>query len=138
MMSVPANAYVFRNSSIKVGATDFANCFAKSRLVPDTAIQTLKTLVPDGIVQDVDITTWTWEVTGVQDWLAATGLASILTAANGTQLTITLVPKVGTGNPQATFTIISVPVDFGGDQGAFNTFDQTFAVIGQPTFGTAP
>jgi hypothetical protein len=136
-MSVPAGAYVFRNASIKVGATEYANNFAKCRLVPDTAIQTLKTLVPDGIVQDVDITTWTWEVTGVQDW-AASGLATALTAANGTQLTITLIPKVGSGNPQATFTIISVPVDFGGDQGAFNTFDQTFAVIGQPTFGTAP
>lgn len=136
-MSAPTGAYVLRDASVKVATVEYANQCTKARLIPDTPIQTLRTLVPDGVVQDVDSTAWTFELSGVADWTNSTGLADALNDANGTQVEIILVPKKGTGKPQATFTIVALPVNFGGDQGGWNTFDATFPVIGAPVFGTA-
>lgn len=135
-MSAPTGAHVMRNASVKIGTTDYANQVTKARLVPETPVQTLRTLVPDGVVSDVDSTVWTLELSGVQDWTETTGIADALNDANGTQLTLTLAPKAVTGQKTATVTIIAMPVEFGGEQGNFRLFDATFPVIGQPTWGT--
>lgn len=135
-MSAPAGAHVMRNISIKVDTVEFANQVTKARLVPDTPIQTLRTLVPDGIVQDIDSTVWTLELSGVQDWKTG-GLANALNAATGTEVDIVLQPKVGTGESTATFTAIAMPVEFGGEQGNFRIFEVELPVVGGVTFGTA-
>jgi hypothetical protein len=135
-MTAPTGAYVLRNATITIGATTFSNQLTKAQLVPDTPVQTLKTLVPDGVVQDVDTTSWTLELAGVQDWTNTTGIADSLNDANGTQVDCVLIPKAGVGKPKATFTIVAMPVDFGGEQGSFNTFEATFPVVGEPVFGT--
>lgn len=137
-MTAPSSnqAFVLRNALIVVSATTYSNLFTKTRLVPNTDVQTLITLVPDGIVQDVGTTVWEWQVTFAQDWTNNTGVADLFFDNNGTQLAVKMAPKAVSGQPQATFTIVALPVDFGGDQGAFNTADATFPVIGQPVFGT--
>lgn len=135
-MAAPTGAHVMRNASVKIDTTEYANQVTKVRLVPETPIQTMRTLVPDGVVQDVDSTVWTLELAGVQDWKTG-GLAAALNTASGTEVDLVIVPKVGTGESQVTVTIIAMPVEFGGEQGNFRTFDASFPVVGTPTFGTA-
>lgn len=135
-MPAYAGAHVMRNASVTIGAVEYANQVTKARLVPDTPIQTLRTLVPDGAIQDIDSTVWTLELSGIQDMLTG-GLAKALNDAAGTELDVVLQPKSGSAQSTATFTIIAMPVEFGGEQGNFRTFEGEFPVVGAVTFGTS-
>lgn len=136
-MAAPTGAYVLRDASFTVEATDYANQCTSVVLTPDQATQTLRTMVPDGVVQDVDSAVWTCSINGVQDYKAAQGLARLLTDMDGQQLDIVFTPKKGTGNVTATVTVTAKATPFGGEQGAFTTFSVDLPVIGAPVFGVA-
>jgi hypothetical protein len=136
-MTAVTGALVYKDALITVEGVDYANQLSKAQLTPDTPVQTYRTLVPDGSVTDVDSPSWTFEVSALQI-NTSSGLAYVLrTAAPGDELDIVLVPKKGSGNPQATFTIKAMPVPFGGEQGNWLTFEAVFGVLGSPVFGTA-
>lgn len=136
-MTAPTSAYVFRDSLFTLGGTDFANQLKKARLIPDTPIQTARTLVPDGQVVDSDSTMWTLELTLIQGW--ETGeLAAYMNTNNGSSVTCVLGPKKGSGKKQATFTVRITPVGFGGEQGNWNDEEITLGVVGQPVFAAQP
>lgn len=124
---------VLKNSLVEIDSVDYANQLTRARLVPETPSQTLRTLVPDGAITDVDSPAWTFELAGVQKQ-ATGGLASVLNAATaGDQLAIVWQPVKDTvGQPEYTFTVVAKPVPVGGDQGAFATFEIVLEVIGQP------
>jgi len=88
----------------------------------------LKTLVPDGTLQDVDTPTWTFEVTGVQ----GDTLALYLNAHAGEEVSVVFVPKPD--GTSAAFSMIATAIPFGGDQGAYATFDASFPVSVVPVF----
>jgi hypothetical protein len=135
-MPAPTGAHVYRSALITLDGTDYANQVRVARLVPDVPIQSYRTLVPDGVVQDVDSAIWTFELQGLQINIAG-GLAKALRDATpGDELTVVLVPKIGSGQAQATFTALALPVPFGGEQGSFLTHETVLPVIGQPVFGT--
>lgn len=135
-MTVVAGVYVVRDAVVTVETVEYANQCNVARLVPETPVQTMRTLVPDGAIVDVDSPVWTFEVTAVQKNNTG-GLAKVLrSAAPGTQLDVVLTPKDLTGEDSATFTILAMPVPFGGEQGSFPTFEAVFAVIGQPVFSS--
>ena len=136
-MAAYAGAFVIKNALVKFGGTDFSNQCTKARLVPDTPEQTLRTLVPDGVVTDTDSTVWTLELSGIQDWETG-GLAAFLNTNAGTLQNVIVAPVAGTGKKQATVSVRVKPVDFGGDQGAWSTFDVSLMVQGQPTFAAQP
>jgi hypothetical protein len=126
-----------KDSSVSVNAVDYNNQCTRSRLVPDTPIQTKRTLVPDGIVQDVDSPAWVWQVAALQKNDTG-GLAKALRDATpGAELDIVFLPVAGSTKPQATFTVLALPVDFGGDQGSWADFEAVLPVVGQPVFGTS-
>lgn len=131
-MAAPAGAYVLRDATFTVEATDYANQCTSVVLTPEQATQTLRTMVPDGIVQDVDTAVWTLSINGIQDYVAAQGLARLLTDSAGDQLDIVFTPK--SGGDSATVTVVGKAVPFGGEQGAFTTFSIELPVIGEPVF----
>ncbi len=130
-MAAPAGAFVMRNAVVTFGATAYTNQISKVRFVPDTPIQTMRTLVPDGIVQDVDSTAWTLELAGIQDLTDAQGLARYLFENNGDTVAVTCEPK--SGGVEITASVILVPTELGGEQGDWAQFDIELPVIGQPT-----
>lgn len=130
-MPAPVGAYVMRNASVLIETIDYANQLTKAQLTPSADIQTLRTLVPDGIVQDVDSNVWTFALTLIQDNKTAQGLARFLTDAHGTQVDVDFTPKIG--GVHYTFTAIAKAVDVGGEQGGFATAEVELPVIGQPT-----
>lgn len=135
-MSVATGAFVMKNAVVTVDSVAYANQCSKAMLTPDVPTQTYRTLVPDGSVSDVDSAAWTFELTGLQI-NSSGGLAKALRDATvGDLLDVTLAPVNTSGEAQATFQIRAMPVPFGGEQGKFAEIDVTFAVNGQPTFGT--
>lgn len=134
-MPAYTRAHVMKFSTIVIDSVEYNNQLTKVRLVPDSPIQTLRTLVPDGVLQDSDSATWTLEVAGVQD-RGAQGFGKAMddAVASGDILTMVLQPKVGSGQDVATVQILPVPIEFGGEQGNYRTFESNFAVIGQPVF----
>jgi hypothetical protein len=133
-MGAPANAYVIRDGIVTVDSVDYANQCRIAKLVPDVPIQTYRTLVPDGAVQDIDTPVYTFELTGLQI-NASGGLSHALRALEpGTEVVVVLAPRDKPGDDKATFTIKAVPPTFGGEQGSFATQEMVFPVVGQPVF----
>jgi hypothetical protein len=138
-MPAPSNTFTMRDSSITVDGVEYANQLWRSRLVPEVNTQSQRTLVPDGVIVDVDSAVWTWEVTFAQINKTG-GLAKVLRDADpGTEFDVVFQPHgfdAGTvGEPTATFTIKSMPTAFGGDQGALAQNEAVFPVVGAPVFG---
>lgn len=135
-MTVPTGVFVMKDSSIEIDSVQYENQMTRGILVPDTPIQTKRTLVPDGIVQDVDSPAWVFQVAALQKNDSG-GLAKALRDADpGDELDVVYAPKAGLSMPQASFTILALPVQFGGEQGSWADFEAVFPVVGQPTFGT--
>lgn len=138
-MPAPANTFVLRDALVTVDAVEYANQAWKARLVPEVPIVSQRTLVPDGTITDVDSAIWTFELTIAQINHTG-GLAKVLRdAAPGTEMDIVLQPTGGAaevvGSPTATFTVKSMPVAFGGDQGALASNEIVLPVVGSPVFG---
>jgi hypothetical protein len=135
-----AGAYVYRDASVTIDGTEYAAQITKALLVPETPVQTTRTLVPDGTIVDVDSAVWTFELSAVQS-IAVTGTGGLSDKLNNSEpgelLDVVLTPKVGTGLKKATFTVLAMPVAFGGEQGNLLTFDVVLPVSGGVTFGTA-
>lgn len=135
-MPAPTGAHVYKNAIVTIDEVEYANQLTTARLVPDQPVQTLRTLVPDGTVQDVDTPTWTFEISGLQINVAG-GLAKALRDANGGELEVILQPKAGSAQATATFTIVALMPEFGGEQGNWLTQELSLPVIGQPVWGTS-
>jgi hypothetical protein len=134
--TTPMEAIVMRDSVVTIDGDEFAGHVRKSRIVPDINVQTYKTLIPDGVVVDQDIPVWTWELEGLQT-NGTGGLAKALRDAAGTIVEIVLQPKSGAGHSKATFNALITQIPFGGEQGEFMVIDVSFAIQGQPVFGTS-
>jgi hypothetical protein len=135
-MAVPTGMIVMKDALVTINAVEYANQVRKARLVPDQNVSTYKTLVPDGVVQDVDQSVWTFELEGLQI-NATAGLAKALRTAAGTAVTCIIQPKTGTGQDLATFTALIKDIPFGGEQGEFMTIDVSFPVNGKPVYSVA-
>ena len=135
-MAVPTGMFVMRDALVTINAVEYANQVRKARFVPDQNVTTYKTLVPDGVVQDVDQATWTLELEGLQ--INATGgLAKALRTAANTVVTCIVQPKTGTGQDVATASVLIKEIPFGGEQGDYMTIDVAFPVQGKPAFSLA-
>lgn len=128
-----ARAMVFRNPTVTIDSVAYTAQCSKARLVPDTPTQTMRTF--GGVDKDRDSTSWTLELAGHQD-RGSGGLADALddAAAAGTAIEVVIQAKAGAGQDVATFDIVPVPVEFGGESGAWKLFEQTFEVVDQPVF----
>ena len=134
-MTAYTGGYVLKNALVKFASTDFSNQCSKARLVPEVNVQTMRTLVPDGQITDIDSPVWTLELSGVQDYETG-GLADYLRDSSGTLVTVVIAPVNTTGKQQWTVSVRCLPVEVGGEQGSFATFDVELPVQGQPTLGT--
>lgn len=135
-MSPPVGALVYKDALITMDGVEYANQCNKTRLVPDQPVQTLRTLVPDGVVQDADSVVWVLELAGLQINIAG-GLAAALRSASGTDVDFVVQLKSGSGQPTATFTALAMMPEWGGEQGQFLPIDLTMPVQGGVVFGTS-
>src|ERR1044072_2079648 len=133
MAAVTGHIGVLKNSLVEFETVDHANELTRARLVPDTPSSTLRTLVPDGALTDVDSAAWTFELAGVQKHKTG-GLAAVLNAATpGDLLDVEFEPvKAVSGQPHYEFQVVAKPVPIGGDQGAQGLFEIVLEVVGSP------
>lgn len=133
-MAAYTGAFVIKNALLKLGTTDFSNQVNKARLVPDVNVQTMRTLVPDGQVVDIDSAQWTLELSGIQDYETG-GLADYLRDNAGNLVTATVAPRNSVGKQSWSIQVMCLPVPVGGEQGEFAVFDVELPCSGQPTLG---
>jgi hypothetical protein len=129
-------AYVYKNASITVNGTQYANAVIRGRLVPTQEIQTVKVLVPDGVLQDVDDATYVFSLLAVS--ASVTGdsgsLWDVIDSNSGLELDVVLTPKAGEGK-EATFTVLGMRLPFGGEEnGQFATFEIDLPVVVAPVY----
>lgn len=124
---------VLKDSSVEIAAVDYANQMTRARLVPEVPSQTIRTLVPDGAITDVDSAAWTFEIAGIQK-LNTGGLAKALNDAEpGDILAVVWQPRKDVvGQPEYAFNVVAKPVPIGGDQGGFAVFEAVLEVVGAP------
>lgn len=135
-MPAAVGAHVYKNAIVTIDEEEYANQLTTARLVPDQPVQTMRTLDPTGTLQDADSATWTFEISGLQINIAG-GLAKALRDANGGELEVVLQPKAGSAQATATFTVVALMPEFGGEQGSWLTQELSLPVVGQPVFGTS-
>jgi hypothetical protein len=121
---------IWRNPVLTLNGISYTGEATEATLVPDVTIQTQKTLNPAVVLQDVDTPTWTFTLNGVQG-----GLSDCLTdMAAGTEVDVVMQAAQGAGARTATFTVLALPTDFGGEQGNYATFSLSLPVLDQPVF----
>lgn len=134
-MTAYTGGFVIKNALLSLEGTDFSNQVNKARLVPDVNVQTMRTLVPDGQIVDIDSPVWTLELSGVQDYETG-GLADFLRDNAGTLQTAILAPRNASGKQKWTIEVMCLPVEIGGTTGEWATFDAEFPCSGQPVPST--
>lgn len=115
----------------------FASQATNVRLVPKTDEDgdELEVLSGDTIEPD-DVTSWTLNITAVQDFDDAAGFVAYCLANAGTVVAFTWAPNATGVSYEGTCKIR--PVEIGGDVNARNTTGAEFPVIGSPTPTYAP
>jgi hypothetical protein len=132
MATAPAYGKVMKNSQVTFGTDDYTAQLKKALLSPDQPSQQYRTLVPDGVLSDVDSAVWTLSLEGPQDHRTATGLAAYLNANSGDTVSVAITPNLG--SVTATVSVILKSVDFGGSQGDWQTFSVELPCTGAPVF----
>jgi hypothetical protein len=128
-----ARAFIMRDSTVLINAVEYNNQLTKVNFVPDTPMEQMPVLTPTGTITDIGTTTWTCELTGVQD-NGSGSLGAVLRSSAGTLLSVVFQPRIGTGQDMITASVMAMPIAFGGEQGSWRTFDITLPVDGQPVF----
>jgi hypothetical protein len=118
---------------VEIETVEYAAFAQTALLTADTPVQTYRTLVPDGVIQDIDSAVWTFQLAGAQ----GTALATALRAAQGTTVEVVFQAEFGVGKSVATFDAVVPAIPFGGTSGSFRAFDINLAVQGQPDFTTS-
>src|SRR5690606_41529189 len=117
-----SNAFIMRSSIAELDTNDYAEELSRAELVPDTQVELLK-LLKGNTVSDVDNPSWTFAISGIQDWTVSQCLCDFLNANHGDKIEVTFLPLLGTGQRSATFRVIAMSPNVGGEQGPWATFE---------------
>ena len=129
-----SNAFIMRSSIAEFDTKDYAEELSRAELVPDTQVEQLK-LLKGNTVSDVDNPSWTFAISGIQDWTVTQGLCDFLNANHGEKVEVTFQPRMGSGQRTATFNVIAMSPNFGGEQGSWATFELELPVDGEIVWG---
>jgi hypothetical protein len=130
-------AFIMRNASTTFDTSEYKQELTKAELVPDAPVEQLRTLDPTVIYSDVDSSTWTFDIAGVQNWVVSQGLADFLNDNHGGTVEVVLQPRPGAGQRIATFNVICMSPNFGGEQGSWALMELSLPVDGVPVFSVS-
>ena len=132
MVDILPAPFTFRDATVQLGTDNYEAAISKAEIVPSSSTVVFKGVTPGATFTDVTEPSWVVNIEYAQDWGNDDSLANYLHTHAGEAVPMTLVPKVGTGQPSVTANVILVPGSIGG------TVDQTakgsvsLGVIGKP------
>lgn len=133
-MPAAAGGFVIKNALVSLGPTgaevQYTNQLDTATLTPDQSTQTRRMLVPDGTLQDVDSSVWSLTLAGIQDYVAARGLARFLFDHETEKMDFTVEPI--NGGVGMTGVVILKSVPFGGETGNWAEFSVELPCEGKP------
>lgn len=133
MASIAVQPFVLRDCTLAIGADNYEAHVSQVQFDPSASTQTWKGLTPTAVFTDSTTATWTCTLAYAQDWVTADSLSQYLHEHEGESVAATFVPKVGTGQPSVTATLIITPGSIGGTVDSFATATVTLGVSGKPT-----
>jgi hypothetical protein len=125
-----------KNASIKIGNVEYADLVSNVVLTPTTPTLTFKG-VSGKSFQSVGAVSYVLQFDYAQDWSSADSLALKLFNDEGENVTVTIVPEVGSGNPSFTVEATLQAGAIGGAVDAAATASVTLPVTGKPVLGAA-
>lgn len=125
---------VLRHSLLDLDGTEFQDECTKIELVADQPSQTVRTLVPTGIITDVDSVSWQLNIEALSD-VESGGLAAYLNANAGTEVAFEYAPRNTTGAVKYSGNVFVKAAGAGGSQGEFATLSVELMVNGAVTTG---
>ena len=118
MTVITTSPLFVKSALVKFGASDsYETAVRDIKFTPSTSVVTTRAMAPAAIYQDVDLATWTLEMTYLQDWSVATSLSRYLYANEGSVVTLTFEPINGGATITASVTVS--PGAIGGAVGAY-------------------
>lgn len=105
MAAIVPTPLFLKNATVKFGATDTYEAAVRDiKFTPTTSVVTTRAMTPTAIYQDVEIASWTVEMTFLQDW-AVGSLGRYLMTNEGTAVTLIFTPISGGVTVTATVTV---------------------------------
>ena len=130
MQIIPA-PIMLKDATVTIGADTFERQVSKVAIVPNVSTSKWKGVALGATYSDSQ---WDWDVTLTlaQDHETAGSLNEYLRVNAGTKVAMSIKPRSGSG-PSYQVTVTLVPVQIGGDGGAWLEASATMGVDGEPT-----
>lgn len=125
-----------KTASIKIGTVEMGELVSNVVLTPTTPTLTFKG-VSGKTFQSTGSESWVLQFDYAQDWESADSLALKLFNDAGTNVTVTITPEAGTGNPSFTVEATLQAGAVGGAVDSAATASVTLPVTGRPVLGAA-
>jgi hypothetical protein len=117
MAAITPTPLFMKDALVRFGTDSYEAAVRDVKFVPSASVVTTRALAPAAVYSNVDVATWTLEMTYLQDWVLTTSLARYLYANEGTTVTLTFEPI--TGGATITASVVITPGAIGGAVGAY-------------------
>ncbi|QBE48750.1 hypothetical protein [Leucobacter triazinivorans] len=136
MAEQPVNARLVKQITLKVGEDSFSKHVNNCRYARTSSMQEWRGGTPDAVFTDETAPTYTFELTGIQDWETATSLCNFLLEHEGETAEVEYKPHHD-GEVSFISDIKIVSPEIGGAVGAYNEFTVTMGST-KPTLVRTP
>lgn len=133
MATIAVSPFVLRDCLLTIGLDNYEAHVSQVQFDPSTSAQTWKGLTPSATFTDMPTATWACTLAYAQDWTTPDSLSQYLHEHEGESVEASFTPKVGSGQPSVSATLIITPGSIGGAVDAFATATVTVGVSGKPT-----
>ena len=132
MAAIAVAPLYMKDVTLTIGTDTYEKHVSGVTITPSASSATWKGLNPAATFTDVSSTTWTLDLTYVQDWDTTNSLSKYLLANAGSTKTIVFKPK-SANTPTVTVSAIITPGAIGGQIDSYAESTVSLPVSGQPT-----
>lgn len=132
MAIIAVQPFVLKDMTLVIDADNYEAHVSQVEFTPSASTQTWQGGTPTASFTDTATATWTCVIAYAQDWSDEDSLSYKLHADEGDSWAVTFKPRVGSGQPSVTATLVVTPGAIGGTVGGWATATVTLGVSGKP------
>ena len=118
MAAITPTPLFIKSALVKFGASDSYEAAVRDvKFTPSASVVSTRGMAPAAVYQDIDLATWTLDMTYLQDWTVTTSLARYLYANEGSTVALTFEPI--SGGATITANVVITPGAIGGAVGQY-------------------
>lgn len=117
MAAITPTPLFIKDALVKFGADSFEAAVRDVKFTPSSSVVSTRGMTPSAVYQNIDVATWTLDMTFLQDWSVNNSLGRYLYANEGQTVALTFEPI--TGGATITANVVITPGAIGGAVGAY-------------------